>query len=238
MNVAVIRPLSEMKQPEKLNVVHASGKMKFDFPLQIRISGKELEQKGCGMEDPAMLHDSITPPRRKCGASNWLFGEFRRCISNEGAALMFLELLVSNLRSTTWTLQKLFSKSDGFQEWYQSKQDKMRDDTRLRWAVGMRNDAEKRGFVSAQFSPCKNIKFHLDGTITTEPGIPAISVSEFETVDMVEALEYVKEYIEELVEEAHDKFEGPDFSRDITFRMQFLREQADGQWEPHDPWPG
>ena len=221
---------------EQLDVTQLpDGRASVKFALGVTMSGGSPEGDNYSLSDPVLLIDTVTPSKRKCEASNWLLQQFRNSMSNESAALMFLELFVSNLRSITWSLQATFSKSEGFKEWYKIKQNEMRPDSRLTWLVKTRNDAVKRGLITPCFAPTTNVKYHRDGRVSQEPGIPKITVRELKTDDLLEALEFANNYIRELVDEAHEQFEIITSGHGINFGIQFLRETESGDWEPFDP---
>jgi hypothetical protein len=56
-----------------------------------------------------------------------------------------LNALIQALRTVTWVLQKEFGNNDEFRSWYTPWQDVMKADTRLKWALDVRNQIEHEG---------------------------------------------------------------------------------------------
>ncbi|MCX6372597.1 MAG: hypothetical protein NTX16_05855 [Actinobacteria bacterium] len=111
----------------------------------------------------AILHSSISPPRRKVASARWLLRQLQEHKSSEAPALMFLECFVTTLRSATFALQKMGSTTKGFRAWYEVKRKEMQADPKLRWLVKMRNAAEKEGLVLAEYGPVVVVRLHRNG---------------------------------------------------------------------------
>jgi hypothetical protein len=60
-----------------------------------------------------------------------------------------LNALIQGLRTVTLVLQKELRHCDGFNAWYEEKQEAMRADARMKWLVSARNEIEKEGDLDA-----------------------------------------------------------------------------------------
>src|SRR5947207_8464481 len=92
-------------------------------------------EKGCPV--PAThrrLHD---------GHQNW----HETCIkySDPEGFRIALNATIQTLRNVTWILQSELKHSAGFDAWYATWQDKMKNDKRMRWLVEARNKLVKQG---------------------------------------------------------------------------------------------
>lgn len=225
-----------MEPPQKTTIQpQEDGRLCVSSNFPMHIAGAELECATYTLSDATFLHSTVTPPRRKCGATKWLLLQLERCLRNEGAAIMFLELLLTNLRSTTFALQKQLSSVDGFSTWYSDRRDEMRKDARLRWIVDNRNAAEKEGLVAIAFGPTCVQKHFRNGTIQTEPGVPTLKVAELEAGEVLDTLGFASEYLERLVEDAHEQFVKYYPDRKAHIRLECVRETPNGSWEHFDP---
>lgn len=182
----------------------------------------------------AILHSSISPPRRKLAAARWLLRQLQEHRSSEGAALMFLECLVTTLRSATFALQKMGSAIDGFSAWYDAKREEMRADPQLRWLVGVRNAAEKEGLVLAEYGPRAVFRIHRDGVCTAEAGDPTFQIDGYESTNLLTDLESAVEKLSAVVEEAHTTFFQEYGRKQMRYSVEYLREKPDGSWEHFD----
>jgi hypothetical protein len=180
----------------------------------------------------AILHSSISPPRRKVASARWLLRQLEEHKSSEGPALMFLECFVSTLRSATFALQKMGAASEGFSAWYKVKQEEMRADPQLRWLVEMRNAAEKEGLVLAEYGPRAVVRVHRDGTCETEAEDPVFKIAGYRSANLLGDLESGLAKVSEVVEEAHARFFEGYGPKHLQPALLYMREKADGSWEP------
>jgi hypothetical protein len=200
------------------------------------ILGSEIGQTPFAMEQPGMLHFTVTPPRRKLSACKWLLQQLTRCIHNEASALIFLELLVTELRSSTFTLQKLCAQTPGFDSWYQKKQELMASDEDLRWVVQARNAAQKQGTVLATWGPHTIVRFGRNGRVWAEMEAPLMEVESTGTEQLVPRLQAAIGKLDQIIEEAHQLFVQP-VERQFMGVIEYVRERADGTWEHFDLAP-
>jgi hypothetical protein len=182
---------------------------------------------------PGAYHSSVTPPRRKIAAAKWFLSQLTRCVENEAAALMFLEAFLSELRASTWALQKLLSRVAGFKEWYGEKQNTMRENTALRWLVSARNESQKEGLIFAGWGPGSILRYYRDGGVTVESKEPTFEVSgaKYTLSDLAQMVDPVAA----TVEEAHTLFYPNPPGRKHAFSLEFVREREYGTWEHFDP---
>jgi hypothetical protein len=190
----------------------------------------EIGQTDSEMEEPGTLHLTVTPPRRKIPACRWYLQQLMRCIQNESSALMFLEALVSELRSSTFSLQKLCSRSEGFDSWYKERQDGMRSDPDLSWVVELRNAAQKEGLVIAIWGQHAIVRFYRNGEVQAHLQVPIFRLEGVSSEVQLPRLQAAIDKIGEIVEEAHRLFVSPS-PRPIESRVDYVREQEDGAWE-------
>lgn len=208
-------------------------------PIRFKLISAELSVDQTAMEQPGMLHHSVTPGQRKIAVARWSLSQLRRCMQNEAAALMYLELFVSELRSSTLCIQKSFAGNTDFTDWYSGQQKSMRADELLRWLGDVRNEAQHPGIVLPTWSQ-KRI-YRLDRG--KRWGIINVFLLELEikgkrrTVTL-EKLEEALARVEGVVKEAHEKFWKPGKERQIGILMEFLRETSTGAWEHFDPYKG
>lgn len=69
--------------------------------------------------------------------------------SRPGHQLAYIRTAVVDIRRITFVLQTLRSRVDGFDDWYEEIQERMRSDTLMRYFVNLRNEIEKRGLPGA-----------------------------------------------------------------------------------------
>jgi hypothetical protein len=205
------------------------GRARVSVQSPFLCSGAEIPASHKGMEQTALLHASVSPPLRKIENARWFLNELKRCIHNEGCALMFFESCVSALRSATLTLQKVFKHRAGFEEWYSRQQETMKADGELRWAVELRNAAEKEGLLLAEYGPRTIVRFRCDGSVTAEADAPSLEVAGLPVSDTIPFLESSLEKIAKIINEAHHLFPY-DRPRPIPIHVQLLQENDDGTW--------
>ena len=70
------------------------------------------------------------------------------CCARPGEQLVQIRSAVVDIRRVTFVLQTLRSRVDGFDEWYEPIQERMRADPLMRYFVELRNAIEKRGLPS------------------------------------------------------------------------------------------
>lgn len=179
-----------------------------------------------------LLSASISPALRKVAGARWLLQSLEENMRSEGRALLFLESLVTTLRSITFVLQKMGAGVDGFEEWYSSKVTAMREDPQLRWLVDTRNAAEKEGLVLAEYGPDAIVRIHLDGSTTTEVTGPVFRLDGFHSDDILADLGSALGKLSELVDEAHWRFFGRIGQKHMHMHIAYLQEGADGSWSP------
>ena len=124
------------------------GRTQFNVAWETSTLGAELPDDISEMTKTGWLHPRVTPPRRKVAASRWFLSQLRKCVNNEGAAVMFLEAFLSELRATTFALQTLLHSEPGFTSWYEKQRQKMRADDNLRWLVERAIRHRRRGLCS------------------------------------------------------------------------------------------
>lgn len=178
-----------------------------------------------------ILHSSVSPARRKLASARWLLRQLREHMYSEAAALMFLESLVTMLRSATFTLQKMGATIDGFDAWYETQRETMRADPQLRWLVDVRNAAEKEGLVLTEYGPRVIVRFHHDGTRSDQAVEPMFKVDGHECQDLFGDLEAALAKISAVVEEAHATFFSKYQRKPLWYAMQCWQEKPDGSWE-------
>jgi hypothetical protein len=198
----------------------------FDF----EIVGLESAFSKGSKEHVTILHSSVSPPRRKLAAAQWLLRKLKEEIWSEAPALMYLECLVTTLRSATFALQKMGSGVDGFNAWYEAKREHMRADSQLRWLVEVRNAAEKEGFVLAEYGPRAVVRFHRNGTRSAEAVEPLLKIEGIESTDLLQDLESATNELSAIVEEAHHAFFEGYGPKQLGYSMMGLQERPDGSW--------
>lgn len=225
-----------MQSQTEVNVITLpDGRLNVTASIPMTIAGVEIECDKYRIDDPTFLHPTVTPARRKVASSRWLLRKLELSIKNEGAALMFLELLVSNLRSVTFALQKAFDNQDGFADWYAVQQSEMRSDPQMRWLIEARNQAEKEGLVLGEFGPRCIQRFFRDGRIVAESAIPSLAVCGVAADELFSNIHYAIEKLHRVVEAAHERFLADVEPRRAQFTLEYVRERPDGAWEHFDP---
>lgn len=210
------------------------GRVQFHVEDRFEILGTELPENIQDMIKPSLLHAKVTPPRRKIAASRWFLKQLSKCIENEAAALMFMESFLSELRATTFTLQKLLSSVPGFSEWYEQQRQDMQCNKNLQWLVKARNEAQKIGIEFASWGCHIIVKFPLNGDAFAESLPPILTITALDRTVTVFDLEQMLVHIERLVEEAHDRFYPHPPNRNYQMVLETLRELEDGSWEHFD----
>jgi hypothetical protein len=76
-----------------------------------------------------------------------------------------LNSTLESLRSVTWVLQKEHQAVEGFKEWYESWQERMRNDPIMRWLVEARNKVIKQGELEARSTARATIRSYDDHAI-------------------------------------------------------------------------
>lgn len=96
---------------------------------------------------------------------NQTFVLFQNIKNNYHEELEFtshLNNIIQALRNITFVMQKELAHSNGFEEWYEKQQNKMREDEILKWLVNARNHVVKEGDLK-KFSYTKvRLKDHYD----------------------------------------------------------------------------
>ena len=211
------------------------GKTEVFVGSTLKSLGAELPDSVPEMNEPGSLHGSVTPPRRKLAGATWLLSQLRKCLRNEAAALLFLETFLSELRASTFALQKLFAHADGFGAWYEDQQKKMRADSLLRWLVEARNTAQKQGLVFANWSPHPVVRRYKDGRIEVVESATTFEIEGFDRSVTTDDLATMHSQLSAVIEEAHARFLLSPPSRPLRFSIEFVRERDDGAWEHFDP---
>ena len=224
------------KEPLKVDVDHLpDGRRKVKVHSSFNLTNAEIGTTKDAMEEFTVLHPQVTPPRRKLAACRWFLAQLQRCIMNEGSTLMFLEALTSTLRSATFSLQKLLGAQPGFREWFDEERRRMGNDPILRWAVDVRNAAEKEGLVLAEYGPKAIAYYYKDGSVKAERSCPELRIEGLVVSDVVAALPEALRRISLVVEDAHKRFLPESEGRTIVLRMEYVRETDDGGWEHFNP---
>lgn len=208
-------------------------KQKLNLTLDMRVAGPRPEGESYKLADPAVLQQDITPAQRKLGAAFWLLDQLRLCLQNESACLTFAELLVATARSTTFALQKQFRACDGFNEWYSERQAEMKMDEDLKALVGLRNTAEKEGFIFAKFAHRIIHRTYADGSFIAELGPPELEIEDHESVAFLTSITSALATLKLLIDDAHQKFGTGRLPRKREMILEFVRESLDG-WEHYD----
>lgn len=194
--------------------------------------GRGIPLEVAALCEPAILHSSVTPPRRKIDAAKWYLSNLQICVLNEAASLLFLEGFLSELRSSTFALQKLFRHVAGFDAWYGTQQANMKDDRLLCWLNKARTVAQKEGVAFASWAPQIILRFYRNGKIDAEHKEPSFGVSgEYHTMQELEAMIAT---VDAIVEEAHSLFFDDSQVKKHTLRFETAREREDGTWEHFD----
>ena len=209
------------------------ARISVDIPFEIVDLGSALSMKSTN--HVTVLHSSVSPPRRKVASAYWLLQQLEKHLSNEAAALMFLESLVTTLRSVTFALQKMGSSVEGFRAWYITKQEEMRADSQMRWLVEIRNAAEKEGLLLAEYGPHAVVRVHKEGACNAEAGEPILLIDGFKSDNLLNDLRAGLEKVSAIVEEAHARFFEGYGRKQVSYLVEYLRENPDGSWEHFDP---
>ncbi len=83
--------------------------------------------------------------RKRLEDAHRLWHEALKSYPDADAFVTHVNALIAGLRTVTWVFQASFKHAAGFDAWYAGKQEEMRADPVLRWAVEARNDIEKVG---------------------------------------------------------------------------------------------
>jgi len=211
------------------------GKTQIFVGATLKSLSAELPDSIPEMNQPGSLHGSVTPPRRKLAGATWFLSQLRKCLRNEAAALLFLETFLSELRASTFALQKLLVHVDGFTEWYEERQGQMRADALLRWLVEARNAAQKQGLVFAEWSPHPVVQHYKDGRVQVVESATTFEVEGFDRSVTTDDLAKMLSQLSAVVEEAHDRFLPSPPARPLQLSIELVRERDDGAWEHFDP---
>ena len=208
-----------------------NGKFRFEVSNKWGVLGASLPDDVDAMTAPGCLHLTVTPPRRKLAAAKWFLSQLNKCVRHESAALMFLEAFLSELRSTTFSLQALFHSNPGFAEWYEKQRESMREDEKLRWVVEARNMAQKVGLGFVEWGLHFAVRFPQEEAPFAEFVTPILEVEGLSQPVTLTDLELMLATIDNLVEEAHRLFLGEVAPRKNQIVMETIRQKEDGTWE-------
>src|SRR5215831_975804 len=143
---------------------------------------------GQSFSQPAVLHPVATPPRLKIKAARYFLQLLKTSLRNEAAALFHLEALVQALRSATFVLQKVASKTPEFNIWYERQREAMQENPTLRALVDLRNASEKEGIAFVQFQTRTIVRYYHDGRLEAAMADPVIEIEGSEIERPLEAL--------------------------------------------------
>jgi len=200
-----------------------------NLKLGIRVAGPAPEAATYGLSDPTVLQQDVTPSQRKLGAALWLLSQLRSAIQNESAALTIAELLVTTARSTTFSLQKQFSKSPGFDDWYSERQSEMKLNDDLKSLIGLRNAAEKEGFVFARYAHRILHRTYRNGEFDAELAEPELEIEGFESIQFLGEISRALDALKLVIDEAHVSFDNGKVPRKRGLVLEYMRETDDGR---------
>lgn len=120
----------------------------------------------------------------------------------------YLSAFILHSRTVLWVMKKEYTKVDGFKEWYDSKEATKGEKELLKRLTKLRNDAEKKGIISA----------HIKGI---HSGEAYVMLTEEEFKKLGGKKELISEKKEELVVEFED-FPGRDIMEVCKIYFSFL----------------
>jgi hypothetical protein len=92
-----------------------------------------------------VIREDVGPALRRLRDAEVLWHRCLEAYPDVDAFCREINGLLTTLRTVTWVLQKDCAGRKGFAEWYAKRQDAMRADPVMRWAVDARNQIEKQG---------------------------------------------------------------------------------------------
>jgi hypothetical protein len=221
-------------KPElKLNRL-PDGRVEVSVGTNFTMLGETLPEELAAMAMAGQLLPSVTAPRRKLAIARWHLTHLQQCLYNEAAALLFLEGFVTELRASTFALQFLLCRVEGFDTWYELQRELMRKDPLLRWLVDARNQAQKQGLSFAEWGFHTIVKFHRDGKVEASNVEPVMRVNGIEQAVSLKDLEHVIQRLSAVVEQAHSLYLPSIPNRQLTGMFEYIRERDDGSWEHFD----
>ena len=117
------------------------------------------------MKKAPKIECSIPETHNRLNQAFVLFQNIKDNYHEELEFTTHLNNVIQALRNITFVLQKELAHSDGFEEWYETKQDEMREDESLKWLVNARNYIVKEGDLK-KFSYTKvRVKDHYNAEL-------------------------------------------------------------------------
>jgi hypothetical protein len=214
------------------------GKRKITVGQRMFVSSGEVspDNKESQLNVPTILHPSATLPRLKIKGAQYFLDLLKRNLLNEPATRYHIEAFVQFLRSATFVLQKIGSKVEGFNIWYEQKRKEMQQVPILSELIDLRNKTEKEGLVVSEYGTRVIMYFFKNGKIEARAAVPKAVVDNILIEDLIIKFEQMLETVSIIVEEAHEKgFVKIPESDKVPILMEFLRETDEGRWEHFDP---
>ncbi len=153
-------------------------------------------------------------------------------LNNELLTSFHLSAFLSAARSVTFVLQKESTHKEGFKEWYQSKQDVLKEDEIMTLLVQLRNESEKEGLETLTITPMRLVKIHLNNTISYESYSEIKNLENIKFQNLNKESEYILEQMRMIIYDAdlHNFLDAKTENSELEAGIKIIKEIKLNEW--------